>query len=67
MMLVQELTMSCSIGLPPKGECHVDVDPFRMVFYGQSVKGSFISTMADIDETLDFAKRGKSPHTLANE
>ncbi|ROW00988.1 hypothetical protein VSDG_02723 [Cytospora chrysosperma] len=52
-------SMVVCIGLPPKGECHVDVDPFRMVFYGQSVKGSFISTMADIDETLDFAKRGK--------
>ncbi|ROW04494.1 hypothetical protein VMCG_04935 [Cytospora schulzeri] len=30
------------------------------VFLGQSVKGSFISTLGDIDETLDFAKRGCS-------
>ncbi|KUI57498.1 Alcohol dehydrogenase 1 [Cytospora mali] len=47
------------IGLPPKGDFHIDVDPTRMVFFGQSVQGSFVSTLGDIDETLDFAKRGK--------
>lgn len=35
-----------------------------MVFLGQSVKGSFVSTLGDIDETLDFAKRGTHPDTL---
>ncbi|CZR50301.1 related to alcohol dehydrogenase, class V [Phialocephala subalpina] len=47
------------IGLPAAGKFHIDVDPTHMVFRGQSVKGTLVGSMAEIDETLDFARRGK--------
>ncbi|KAJ9610497.1 hypothetical protein H2200_005274 [Cladophialophora chaetospira] len=46
------------IGLPPHGKYHVDLNPSQLVFRNQSIKGTLVSSMADIDETLDFAKRG---------
>ena len=46
------------IGLPPAGKYHVDLDPVALVFRNQSVKGTLVSIMVDVDETLDFAKRG---------
>jgi propanol-preferring alcohol dehydrogenase len=48
-----------SIGLPPAGKFHIDVDPSTLAFRNQSIKGTLVSSLADIDETLDFAKRGK--------
>ncbi|KAJ9621375.1 hypothetical protein H2204_011936 [Knufia peltigerae] len=48
-----------SIGLPPDGKYHVDLDPSKLIFRGQSIKGTLVSSMADIDETLQFAQRGK--------
>lgn len=35
------------------------VVPAAMVFRNQSVQGTLVSNMADVDETLDFAKRGR--------
>jgi D-arabinose 1-dehydrogenase-like Zn-dependent alcohol dehydrogenase len=46
------------IGLPPAGTLHVDVDPNQMCFKKQSVQGTLVSSMADVDKTLDFARRG---------
>jgi len=46
------------IGLPPAGTQHVDVDPNQMCFKKQSVQGTLVSSMADVDETLKFAQRG---------
>ena len=46
------------IGLPPAGKYHIDLDPTALIFRNQSLKGTLVSSMADVDETLDFAKRG---------
>ena len=46
------------IGLPPAGTQHIDVDPGQMCFRKQCVQGTLVSNMADVDKTLDFAKRG---------
>ncbi|PSN73971.1 GroES-like protein [Corynespora cassiicola Philippines] len=46
------------IGLPPAGTQHIDVDPNQMCFKKQGVQGTLVSSMADVDKTLDFAKRG---------
>lgn len=48
------------IGLPPTGKYHIDLDPTALVFRNQSIKGTLVSSMAEVDETLDFAKRGMS-------
>lgn len=32
-----------------------------MVFLNQAVKGTLVSPLRDIDEALDFAKRGRPP------
>lgn len=47
------------IGLPPAGKYHIDLDPTALVFRNQSLKGTLVSSMAEVDETLDFARRGK--------
>jgi len=47
------------IGLPPTGKYHIDLDPTQLVFRNQTLKGTLVSSLADIDETLDFARRGK--------
>lgn len=47
-----------SIGLPPKDKFNIDVDPNRLIFANQSIQGTLVSSLGDIDETLDFAKRG---------
>lgn len=46
------------IGLPPAGKFHIDVNPAALAFKNQSIKGTLVSGLADVDETLDFAKRG---------
>jgi propanol-preferring alcohol dehydrogenase len=35
------------------------VVPAQVIFRNQSIKGTLVSNMADVDETLQFAKRGK--------
>ncbi|KAK5464853.1 hypothetical protein LTS15_001416 [Exophiala xenobiotica] len=47
------------IGIPPAGKYHLDLDPTALVFRGQQLRGTLVSSMADVDETLDFARRGK--------
>ncbi|KAF2819311.1 hypothetical protein CC86DRAFT_460461 [Ophiobolus disseminans] len=46
------------IGLPPAGAYHIDLDPSAMCFKKQSVQGTLVSSMADVDATLKFAQRG---------
>lgn len=46
------------IGLPPAGQFKIDADPNVLCFKNQSVKGTLVSNMADVDRALDFAKRG---------
>ncbi|KAF2204289.1 alcohol dehydrogenase 1 [Delitschia confertaspora ATCC 74209] len=46
------------IGLPAAGTNHIDVDPNQMVFKNWTIKGTLVSSMADVDETLKFAQRG---------
>jgi hypothetical protein len=36
------------------------VVPAAVVFRNQSVQGTLVSNMADVDETLNFAKRGRA-------
>ncbi|KAI1847552.1 hypothetical protein JX266_006404 [Neoarthrinium moseri] len=47
------------IGLPTKDKFHMDIDPTRLCFRNQSIKGTLVSGLADIAATLDFAQRGK--------
>lgn len=47
-----------SIGLPPDGQFHIDVNPSQLAFKNQSIRGTLVSGLADVDETLDFARRG---------
>jgi propanol-preferring alcohol dehydrogenase len=47
-----------SIGLPPAGKFHIDVDPSALAFKKWSIRGTIVSSLADVDETLEFARRG---------
>ncbi|KIV96991.1 hypothetical protein PV10_00801 [Exophiala mesophila] len=47
------------IGIPPAGKYNIDLAPASLVFRGQSIQGSLVSPLSDIDETLEFARRGK--------
>jgi len=47
------------IGLPTAGKFNMDVNPTKLIFRNQSIKGTIVSGMADVDETLEFARRGK--------
>ena len=49
-----------SIGVAAPGEYNINLDPTRIVLRGQSIRATFVSSLAEIDETLYFAKRGKS-------
>lgn len=49
-----------SIGLPPAGKFHIDLDPTSLVFRNQSIQGTLVSSAQEIDETLEFASRGKT-------
>ncbi len=46
------------IGLPPAGKFHIDLDPSALVFRNQSIHGTLVSSAQEIDETLEFARRG---------
>lgn len=48
------------IGLPPAGQFHIDLDPTSLIFRGLSIKGTLVSSIGEIDETLEFAARGKA-------
>ena len=49
----------CSIGLPPHGKYHIDVNPSQLASRNQSIVGTVVAPLRDIDEVLDFAKRGE--------
>ena len=36
----------------------MEVSPSQLAFKNQSVKGTLVSGLGDVDETLDFARRG---------
>ena len=46
------------IGLPPAGKYNMEVNPSTLAFRNQSIKGTLVAGMADVDETMDFARRG---------
>jgi len=50
------------IGLPPAGKYHIDLDPTGLIFRNQSFKGTLVSSLGDLDETLQWAARGISNH-----
>lgn len=54
------------IGLPPAGSFHIDLDPTSLIFRNQSIKGTLVSSLGDLDETLEFAARGKDLGFMAN-
>lgn len=47
------------IGLPPDGMYSITVSPTSLANRNQSIKGTLVAGLADVDETLDFARRGK--------
>lgn len=46
------------IGLPPAGKYNIDIPPSALVFRNQSLKGTLVSSLGDLDEVLAFAARG---------
>ncbi|KAH7084602.1 alcohol dehydrogenase 1 [Paraphoma chrysanthemicola] len=52
-----EAVMMC-IGLPPAGQNNIVVPPAALVFRNQSIKGTLVGPLADVDEVLQFARRG---------
>jgi D-arabinose 1-dehydrogenase-like Zn-dependent alcohol dehydrogenase len=47
-----------AIGLPAAGTAIAGVDPLAMIFNKLTIKGSLTGNMADVDEALDFVRRG---------
>jgi alcohol dehydrogenase, propanol-preferring len=47
------------IALPSAGQFNMTIPPAQLVFRNLQVKGTLVSSMGDVDETLEFAKRGK--------
>lgn len=50
-------TVMC-IGIPPVGEGHIDLDPTALILKNLQIKGTQVSSLADVDTTLSFAARG---------
>jgi len=48
-----------AIGLPPAGQSLFNFPPAQLIFRNQKICGTLVSNMADVDETLQFAVRGK--------
>ena len=55
---VSFLSLICSCG-KLTAELKMTVVPNAIIFRNQSIKGTLVSNMADVAETLEFAKRGK--------
>lgn len=51
-------TVMC-IGLPPAGTLNMEIAPSSLIFRGQCIKGTLVSSLGQLDEVLDFAARGK--------
>lgn len=47
------------IGLPPAGKYEMTVPPSSLIFRGQSIQGTLVSSLGDLDKTLEFAARGE--------
>ncbi|KAH7024598.1 alcohol dehydrogenase [Microdochium trichocladiopsis] len=47
------------IGMPPKDQHKINLFPTSIIVRGQSIKGTMVSSLADVDATLEFARRGK--------
>jgi propanol-preferring alcohol dehydrogenase len=47
------------IALPSAGTFDMTIAPGRLIFRNWQVKGTLVSSMGDVDETLEFARRGK--------
>lgn len=47
------------IGLPPAGQFDINIPPAALIFRGQSIQGTLVSSLGDLDATLQFAARGK--------
>ncbi|KEF60890.1 alcohol dehydrogenase [Exophiala aquamarina CBS 119918] len=47
------------IGIPPAGKFNIDLAPASLIFRGQSIQGTLVSTLGEIDQTLEYARRGK--------
>jgi alcohol dehydrogenase, propanol-preferring len=54
----ESLLKFASIGLPPTGKFNMEINPSALVFKNQSVKGTLVAGLGEVDETLDFARRG---------
>lgn len=54
-----------SIGLPPKGRFHMDVDPTQLVLLNQSIHGTFVGGKTDIEAALEYARKGMSDILLS--
>lgn len=52
------------VGLPPGG---FPLDIFSMVLNGITVRGSIVGTRLELQESLDFAARGKVRATVSTE
>lgn len=48
------------IGLPPTGKFNIDLAPSSLIFQNHSIKGTLVSCLADVDTTLEFARRGRN-------
>jgi D-arabinose 1-dehydrogenase-like Zn-dependent alcohol dehydrogenase len=60
------IDLGISIGIPTRGKFHMDVDPTQLLFRNQSIKGTLVSSLADITESLNFASRGKDSRCLVS-
>jgi D-arabinose 1-dehydrogenase-like Zn-dependent alcohol dehydrogenase len=50
--------ITANVGYRAKLTAQITVVPAAVVFRNQMVQGTLVSNMADVDETLEFAKRG---------
>jgi D-arabinose 1-dehydrogenase-like Zn-dependent alcohol dehydrogenase len=46
------------IGIPTTDAYNINVKPMQLVYKKQAIQGTIVGNMADVDKTLDFAKRG---------
>lgn len=52
-------TVMC-IGLPPAGTLNMEISPASLIFRNQTIKGTLVSSLGQLDEVLDFAARGEN-------
>lgn len=47
------------IALPPKGEYPITVSGNELITKNKSIRGTMVSSLADVDKTLELAQQGK--------